>query len=39
MHTKETEPQTRRGRIVKMIWKALPLLFLMVTVVIIITLF
>ena len=39
MNAKEIEPQTRRGRIVKMIWNALPLLFLMVTVVIIITLF
>ena len=39
MHSKEIEPQTRRGRIVKMIWKALPLLFLMMTVVIIITFF
>jgi membrane fusion protein (multidrug efflux system) len=39
MHPKEIEPQTRRGRIVKMIWNALPPLFLMATVVIIITLF
>jgi membrane fusion protein (multidrug efflux system) len=39
MHAEEIEPRTRRGRIVKMIWNALPLLFLMVTVVIIITLF
>ena len=39
MHTKEIEPQTRRGRIIKIIWNALPLVFLMVTVVIIIILF
>jgi len=39
MQAKEIEPQTRRGRIVKTIWNALPLLFLMMTVVIIITLF
>jgi membrane fusion protein (multidrug efflux system) len=39
MHIKEIEPQTRRGRILKKIWKALPLLFLMMTVIIIIILF
>ncbi|MBU0769052.1 MAG: efflux RND transporter periplasmic adaptor subunit [Proteobacteria bacterium] len=39
MNAKEIEPQTRRGRMVKMIWNALPLLFLMVAIVIIITLF
>jgi membrane fusion protein (multidrug efflux system) len=39
MYAKEIKPQTRRGRIVKMIWNALPPLFLMITVVIIITLF
>lgn len=39
MQGKEIEPRTRRGRIVKMIWNALPLLFLIGTVVIIIILF
>jgi membrane fusion protein, multidrug efflux system len=39
MHINEIEPQTRRGKIVKMIWKALPLLFLMMTVLIIVILF
>ena len=39
MNAQEIDPQTRRGRIIKMIWNALPLFFLMVTVVIIIILF
>lgn len=39
MHPKDIAPQTRRGRIVKMIWNALPLLLLSVTVVLIVSLF
>lgn len=39
MHPKDIEPQTKRGRIVKMIWNALPLLLLSVTIVLIVSLF
>ncbi len=39
MHPKDIAPQTRRGRIVKKIWNALPLLLLTVTVVLIVSLF
>jgi membrane fusion protein (multidrug efflux system) len=39
MHAKDIEPQTKRGRIVKKIWNALPFLLLSVTVVLIISLF
>ena len=39
MQANEIDPQTRRGRIVKKIWNALPLLFLMTNVIIIIILF
>lgn len=39
MHANEIDPQTRRGRIVKKIWNALPLFFLMATVILIIILF
>lgn len=39
MHSKKIEPKTRRGKIVKMIWNALPLVLLTATVVFIISLF
>jgi len=39
MHTKELEPLTKRGRIVKKIWGALPLFLLFATVVLIVSLF
>jgi membrane fusion protein (multidrug efflux system) len=39
MHANEIDPQTRRGKIVKKIWNALPLFFLMATVILIIILF
>jgi membrane fusion protein (multidrug efflux system) len=39
MHPKEIQPQTRRGKIVKTIWNALPLVLLATTVVFIISLF
>jgi len=39
MHAKEIQPQTKRGRIVKIIWEALPLFLLFTAVVLIVSLF
>lgn len=39
MNTREIDPQTRQGRILKRVWSALPILFLLLTVGVIISLF
>ncbi len=39
MHAKEIQPQTKRGRILKKVWGSAPLVLLIATVVLIISLF